>query len=89
MTASEIERIVFTLRVALDDAERLSHDGSAAAAEVVEVVRHAREMHDILCAALREHPALASPALLELQESAAQVIEQLELVALGPRGTVH
>ena len=88
MTASEIERIVFTLRVALDDAERLTHDGSAAA-EVVEVVRHAREMHDILCAALREHPALASPALLELQETAGQVIEQLEFVALGPNGTVH
>jgi len=88
MTASEIERIVFTLRVALDDAERLTHGGSAAA-EVAEVVRHAREMHDILCAALREHPALASPALLELQETAGQVIEQLEFVALGPNGTVH
>lgn len=46
-------------------------------------------MQDILCTALREHPALASPALLELQEGAAHVIEQLELVALGPIGTVH
>ena len=75
--------------MAIDDAEMLAQHPAPPGRKFATAVRHAREMHDILCEALREAPALGTEALLDLQETAAQVIERLEVMATRPRGPVH
>jgi len=59
--------------VAIDDAEMLAQPPTPPGRRLTDAVRHARQMHDILCEPLREASALGTEALLDLQETAAQV----------------
>ena len=57
--------------------------------EFREIVRHAREMHDLFLEALTENERLATEYLLDLSDAAANAIEGLEALATLPDGRMQ
>jgi hypothetical protein len=74
----ERDRIVFALDNAVEEAQAFGqgdHD------EFRELVKHAREMHDILLQALRQHPRLDTAGMALYVTSTRDRIRELELLA--------
>ena len=57
--------------------------------EFREIVRHAREMHDLLLEALAANERLATEYLRGLSDAAANSIEHLESLAMLPDGKMQ
>ena len=74
----ERDRIVFTLDNAIEEAQTFGqgdHD------DFRELVKRAREMHDILLQALRQHPRLDTAGMAAYVQSTRNHIQELELLA--------
>ena len=74
----ERDRIVQTLDKALDEAQSFAKGDHE---EFRELVKHCREMHDVLLAAMRSHPAIATGALESFVTTTLASIRELELLA--------
>jgi len=77
----ELDRIVLALDNALGEAQTFaqgSHD------DFHELVRHCREMYDILLAVLVRHPELATTEMRSYVDATRATIHELELLAGTP-----
>jgi len=89
MDASELSRLSSTMLAAVTEAERLVRERPKGyASELRELVRHAREMHELLLEALLQSPILATFAVRDIAETSGRSIDQLEAVAI-PHGAKH
>lgn len=85
MDVAEFARIAATLVATVTEASARARE-LGIDAEFRELVRHAREMHDLLIEALIENAPLSTAYLHGLGESAGNTIEQLEALATRPNG---
>jgi hypothetical protein len=81
------ERLTSTLLAALTEAESLVRTGQKGV-ELRGLVRHAREIHELLLEALLEHPALSTVAIRDVAETSGRTIDQLEALAI-PHSEKH
>lgn len=88
MDAHEIARIAATLVGAVTEASARAQE-LGIDAEFRELVRHSREMHDLLIEGLVENEPLSTAYLRGLGESAGNTIEQLEALAEMPDGRMQ
>ena len=85
MDADELPRIAATLVGAVTEAKARAQE-LGIDAEFRELVRHSREMHDLLIEGLIENEPLSTEYLRGLGESAGNTIGQLEALAEMPDG---
>jgi hypothetical protein len=86
MDADELAHITGTFVVA--EAKARAHV-QGIDPEFREIVRHAREMHDLLLEALAANERLATEYVRGLGDAAANSIEQLEALAALPDGRMQ
>ena len=79
MDADELARIEATLLQAIAEAKIVVKDGGVGP-QFREIVRHARELHDILLEALRAGGSQASQRMLGLCIALGNAVDQLELL---------
>lgn len=88
MNADDLARIAATLVTAIGQAKaRVRELGIDP--DFREIVRHAREMHDLLIEALIENEPLLTAYLRGLSDTTQNAIEQLEALAAMPDGKIH
>jgi len=89
MDASELSRLSSTVLAAVTEAERLGRDQPKGyASELRELVRHARELHELLLEALLQSPILSTVAVRDIAETSGRSIDQLEALAIA-HGAKH
>ena len=88
MYSDELRRIEAALDAAVAEAKiRVRRRGIDT--EFREIVRHAREMHDLLLEALAANERLATEYLRSLSDAAASSIEHLEALTTLPDGRMQ
>ena len=86
---AELSWLRLTLLAAVTEAERLVREQPKGyASKLRELVRHAREMHELLLEALLQSPTLSTVAVRDVVETSGSAIDQLESLAT-PRGEKH
>jgi hypothetical protein len=87
MDADDLARIAAALVAAIAQAKpRAKRFGSDP--DFREIVRQAREMHDLLIASLIDNEPLATDDLRRLSETTGNTIEQLEMFVRMPDGKI-
>ena len=88
MDTAELHRLTSTRLAAVAEAEGLVRAGARDTPKVWEIVRHAREMHELLLEALLEHPTLSAVAIRDVAETSGSAIDLLEALLI-PRSAKH
>ena len=89
MDASQLSRLSSTMLAAVTEAERLVREQPKGyASELRELVRHAREMHELLLEALLQSPTLSTVAVRDVVEASGSAIDQLEALTI-PHSAKH
>jgi hypothetical protein len=88
MDADELARITGTLVTAIAEAKTRAKE-SGIDPEFREIVRYAREMHDLLVEAMIANKAPSTEYYRGLSESAENAIEHLEALATMPDGRMQ
>jgi hypothetical protein len=88
MDADDLARIAATLVAAIAQAKVRANEFGIDP-DFREIVRHAREMHDLLLEALIENEPLSTAYLRGLSDATENTIEHLEALAEMPDGKIH
>jgi hypothetical protein len=88
MNADDLARIAATLVAAIAQAKARAKEFGTDS-DFREIVRHAREMHDLLIEALIENEPLSTAYLRGLSDTTENAIERLEAFADMPDGKIH
>ena len=88
MNADDLARIAATLVAAIAQAKARAKEFGTDS-DFREIVRHAREMHDLLIEALIENEPLSTAYLRGLSDTTENAIERLEAIADMPDGKIH
>ncbi len=88
MGADDLARIAATLVAAIGQAKARAKEFGIDP-DFREIVRHAREMHDLLIEALIENEPLSTAYLRGLSDATENTIEQLEALVETADGRIH
>lgn len=88
MDADDLARIAATLVAAIGQAKARANEFGIDP-DFREIVRHAREMHDLLIEALIDNEPLSTAYLRGLSDATENTIEQLEALAATTDGRTH
>ncbi len=90
MDAGELDRIAVTLKAAIAEARlRLAAADWAVEPDVRNIVRYAREMHDLLLDALRTSEPLAAAQHRWIADSTGKAVDELETLVARADGKIN
>ena len=90
MDAAELERIAGDLKAAVAEARLLlAAPGVAVGPDVRNIVRHAREMHDLLLDALRKNESLAAAQYRWIADSTGNAVDEMEALVARADGKMN
>jgi hypothetical protein len=89
MHAAELARIASVLMGAVNESQTLAAKARTGGRQFRDLVRHGREMHELLLEALLAYPSHSTAYLLDVAESQGLALDQLEALVIKPSGKAH
>jgi len=89
MDAAELDRIAATLEAAIAEARVLAAADLAIRPDVREVIRYAREMHDLLVEALVLNERLRTAQYRGIADSTGNAVDELEAMVARADGKLN